>query len=175
LGGAQGLHKLHPSPSLNLVEIVMKPASNLPTLPWKSLVAALSLAIASPLLRAEPASTETRLATVTTTARLPVRLACPDVDQELPDELVQAWNEVGLPGVVRVEFKLQGRRIVEVNPLTGPQRYFRHVRKAVRSLDCRAPDGAPHVVQMNIRFVDMAGGDGATATAGLAVDDRALQ
>jgi hypothetical protein len=107
--------------------------------------------------------------------RLPLREACPAVDDDLPDALARAWDEVAIPGTVQVEFGLVGRRIVAVTPLQGPQRYFRYVRRAVRALACDSGVAEPRIVRFDIRFVDIRDRRGDGAQAGLALDDAAMR
>jgi hypothetical protein len=107
--------------------------------------------------------------------RIPIRQACPAVDDELPDALAKAWDEVAIPGTVQVEFGLVGRRIVDVTPLQGPKRYFRYVRRAVGALECDSGVTAPRIVRVDIRFVDIRDHRSDGAQAGLAIDDSAMR
>lgn len=105
--------------------------------------------------------------------QLPARQACPDIATELPDALVKAWQEVATPGVVLVQISLKGRQIVDVTPLQGPARYFRHVRWAVRNnVHCDSGGMELRSVRLNIRFV-YPGEPEATSIAGIAIENEA--
>jgi hypothetical protein len=86
---------------------------------------------------------------------LPLRTACPDVDQELPDELVQAWHDYGAPTTVPVEFKLRDGRVFDVQSATESPRLAHQLRRALQSLNCDgANDDETHTVDLVVRFVD---------------------
>jgi protein TonB len=68
----------------------------------------------------------------------PVEVAalCPDYKDTLTGALAGQFDRVGITGVVKVNIKFQGNKIVEVQPVSGPREYFRAVQNAVRRFNC---------------------------------------
>ena len=89
------------------------------------------------------------------TPRLDVRTVCPQIQAELPEALASAWQQVGQAGVVRVQFTLDGQRVTEVTPISGPRRYHRWVRSALFDVACQADRAQAQTFQIDIRFVDI--------------------
>jgi hypothetical protein len=136
--------------------------------PCRLAAAFLALAIAAPFAAAQPAAD-----TPPPGPRLPVRAACPDIDQTLPDALYAAWHRLGSPAEIVVEFHLQGQRVFDVTALAGPARYYRAVRQAVGNLECDGRDARVHDVRFRVAFVNGPGaGRGEGGTAIVDVEDR---
>lgn len=87
--------------------------------------------------------------------RRDVSSVCPQIEQELPEVLASAWQHVGQPGTVRVQFTLDGQRVAQVTPLSGPRRYHRWVRSAMQDVSCQADRQGVQAFQFDIRFVDI--------------------
>ncbi len=102
---------------------------------------------------------------------LALRTACPSVDDELPDDLAQAFQDHGSPVSVPVEFKLRGSDIYDVALAADSPRLMRQVRQAVRAMSCDSHDDAVHTVDLVVRFVDPATAPAAGDT--VAIDDSA--
>ena len=87
--------------------------------------------------------------------RLDVRTVCPQIQAELPEALASAWQQVGQAGTVRVQFTLDGQRVTDVTPVSGPRRYHRWVRSAMADVACQADRAQAQTFQLDIRFVDI--------------------
>jgi len=114
----------------------------------------------SPLFAAAQSSdatqrVEIRSAQATPAPRLDVRSVCPQIQAELPEALASAWQQVGQAGTVRVQFTLDGQRVTEVTPVSGPRRYHRWVRSAMDGVACQADRAQVQTFQLDIRFVDI--------------------
>lgn len=84
--------------------------------------------------------------------RRDVSVACPDYAQVLRDALAGVFDRVGVVGVVKVQIRIQGSRIVDVTPVSGPREYYRPVQNAVRRMRCGI-DGANEVlVPLEVSF-----------------------
>lgn len=139
-------------------------------------IVAFALAMACPPVCAQATQGSSATPSVAITERMPARQACPAIETELNDALFKAWNTVATPGTVLVQFTLKGRHIVDVTPLQGPQKYFRHVRWALRNdLNCDSGGDQLRTVRLSIRFVYPGEGDGPRSTAALAIEDAPMQ
>ncbi|MEX8511210.1 MAG: energy transducer TonB [Leptothrix ochracea] len=84
--------------------------------------------------------------------RRDVSVACPDYAQVLRDALAGVFDRVGVVGVVKVQIRIQGSKIVDVTPVSGPRDYYRPVQNAVRRMRCGV-DGANEVlVPLEVSF-----------------------
>lgn len=68
--------------------------------------------------------------------RFDVSHVCPGVAQALQDKLALTAYREDVTALVRVNFRLTGSKIEEVESGSGPQAYRRAARRAVKSLDC---------------------------------------
>jgi len=68
--------------------------------------------------------------------RTDVRAVCHNIAAELQDELAGTWGRIEEPGLVRVQFRLQGDNVHGVSATSGPSIYRSAVKRAVRQLDC---------------------------------------
>ena len=81
-----------------------------------------------------------------------LRTLCPGADQALQAELAQTWHRLGYPATVRVQMRVDGRR-VEVGPVSGAVGSHRHaVARAVGRLDCASTVAGGERVDFEIRF-----------------------
>ncbi|MEP6504100.1 MAG: hypothetical protein ABJD97_12260 [Betaproteobacteria bacterium] len=141
--------------------------------PWKALAAVVCMAAAVHGVQASTGDDERDVpAHVHVIGHMPLHDACPDVDDELSDALVPAWNDADTPVTVPVEFKVQGSNVFDVVPASSSPRLERQVRRAVRGLQCDSHDDQVHTVALVVRFVGRDGGRVATMTQ-VAIDDRA--
>ncbi len=81
--------------------------------------------------------------------------ACPAIHQQLPDALARAYQHLNLDGVVQVQMRVRGNEVVAVQTLSGPPRYHRWVRSALREVACRV-EGGEQTFAFAIRFADPA-------------------
>ena len=141
--------------------------------PWKALAAVVCMAAAVHGVHAstgEDARDEP--SHVQIVGHLPLHDACPGVDDELSEDLVQAWNDADTPVTVPVEFKLRGSDVFDVVPAASSPRLERQVRRAVRGLQCDSHDDQVHIVDLVVRFVARDGVHVATLEQ-VAIDDGA--
>jgi len=139
--------------------------------PWKAIAAI--IAMAAVVHGVHAASTDDERAApshVQILGHLPLHEACPAIDDELPDELVQAWNDTDKPVSVPVQFKLRGDKVYDVLASADSPRLFRRVRRAVRSLQCDSHDDQVHTVNLIVRFEDHHAG-APDAITQVAIDD----
>jgi hypothetical protein len=138
--------------------------------PWKALAAIIAMAAVVHGVQAATADEEERAPTahVHVIGHMPLHEACPAVDDELADDLVQAWNDADTPVTVPVQFKLRGGQVFDVMPSAESPRLYRQVRRAVRSLQCDSHDDQVHIVDMIVRFENRHG----DSITHLAIDDR---
>jgi hypothetical protein len=113
------------------------------------------LATAQSAGTAAPQRVEIRTPQLADAPRRDVTTVCPKIQDELPEALASAWQAVGKPGVVRVQFTLDGQRVTDVTPVSGPARYARWVRSALQDVSCRSDRQQAQVFQLDIRFVDI--------------------
>lgn len=97
-------------------------------------------------------------------ARGDVSKVCPAIQQQLPEALAGAYNEERRDAVVQVQMRLQGQRIVQVMPISGPRSYHRHVRSAMSAVDCRSDRSDEQVFAFAVRFGTPLPGQQASAT-----------
>ena len=119
-----------------------------------------ALLAAAPLLSAAQAAGNTQRVEILSAQaadapRRDVATVCPNIADELPEILASAWQQVGQPGTVRVQFTLDGDKVVAVTPTSGPRRYHRWVRSAMNDVTCRSDRAQVQAFQLDIRFVDI--------------------
>ncbi|QPF75114.1 hypothetical protein G8A07_20810 [Roseateles sp. DAIF2] len=90
-----------------------------------------------------------------TPPRTDVRAVCPGADQDLQDSLAKAWYQHQQPGVVRVDFKLDGRQVSEVST-SGSARlhYGQAVRRAMYGLSCNTGSAGAQRFSALISFAE---------------------
>ncbi|MFT3818492.1 MAG: hypothetical protein QM750_12790 [Rubrivivax sp.] len=81
-----------------------------------------------------------------------LRTLCPGAEQALQAELARAWHEVGYPATLRVQMRVDGRRVV-LGPVSGGVGGHRHaVTRAVGRLDCASTVAGGERVDFEVRF-----------------------
>jgi protein TonB len=80
--------------------------------------------------------------------RQEVSLACPGYQAAIAQGLEDAFDRVGIPGVVRTRLTVRGSQVVEATPVSGPKEYYKFVQSAVKRLRCSA--GGADEVQVNL-------------------------
>jgi len=114
-----------------------------------------ALAAATCCLAAQAAPSDADTARVDIVGQLPLRTACPSVDDAaLADDLAAAWSAAGKPSTVAVTFKVQRHHVYDVVPGTDSPGTFHAIRHVVHQLACDGGDDQPHDVRFVIRFVD---------------------
>lgn len=84
--------------------------------------------------------------------RADVRRVCPGIAARLQDELGGTWGRIEEPGLVRVQFRLQGDNVHGVSATSGPSIYRSAVKRAVSQLDCGSDDAADQLFAFAIEF-----------------------
>lgn len=85
--------------------------------------------------------------------RTDVRATCPGVDEHLQGKLSRSWYLEQKPGVVRVDFEIDGREISEVRASGGPRYYYQQaIRQAVHGLRCDNQQAGEQRFTMLISF-----------------------
>lgn len=142
--------------------------------PWKALAAVVCMAAVVHGVHAasgdDDRARDREPARVQIVGHLPLHEACPNVDDQLSDDLVQAWNDADTPVIVPVQFKLRGSDVFDVVPAAASARLEHQVRRAVRGLACDSHDDSVHTVDMIVRFVERNGSRASTVTP-VAMDD----
>jgi protein TonB len=80
--------------------------------------------------------------------RQEVSLACPGYQTAIAQGLEDAFDRVGIPGVVRTRLTVRGNQVVEATPVSGPKEYYKFVQSAIKRLRCSA--GGADEVQVNL-------------------------
>lgn len=70
----------------------------------------------------------------------------------LQQALDGVYDKVGIDGTVKVSLRVQGNRIVDVQPVSGPKAYQRYVLPAVRRIQCSATGEAEMIVPLDVVF-----------------------
>ncbi len=124
-----------------------------PRLRLRHAIAALAAGVVGLAAQAAPADAD--IARVDVVGQLPLRTACPSVDEAaLADDLAAAWSDARTPSSVAVTFKVQRDHVYDVVPGTDSPRTFHAIRHVVHQMDCDGGDDQPHAVRFVIRFVD---------------------
>lgn len=84
--------------------------------------------------------------------RTDVRRVCPGIAAKLQDDLGGTWGRVEEPGLVRVQFRLQGGNVHGVSATSGPSIYRSAVKRAMHQLDCGNDDAADQLFAFAIEF-----------------------
>lgn len=103
-----------------------------------------------PLLTLALLSTATSLALAQAPARHDILAACPQLAEQLPEQLASVKNELGREGTVRVQLILDARGLQRIESISGPRSYLPRVRSALQGLDCKPAEAQRFV--LNIRF-----------------------
>ncbi|CAM3715344.1 hypothetical protein [Roseateles saccharophilus] len=77
---------------------------------------------------------------------------CPQIGEQLTEDLASARQRIGRDGHVRVEFEVDARGRARLVDMDGTRSYRTPVRIALDTLDCRA--GTPQRYVLDIRFAD---------------------
>jgi hypothetical protein len=97
--------------------------------------------------------------------RVDVTSVCPQIADQLPEDLASAWQQVGRVGTVQVRFTLRGDEVLGVETTNGPRRYHHFVRSAMHDLSCRSDRGAEQSFVFYIRFDDALAAPGTGAVS----------
>jgi len=79
---------------------------------------------------------------------------CPEVGEQLSENLASAKQRIAADGEVRVEFEVDADGRAQLLTVDGTRAYRTPVRLALSSLDCTR--GTPQRYVLNIRFADPA-------------------
>jgi len=126
--------------------------------------AAFALATAGASAQDSSQSVEVR-SSARLTPRTDVQALCPDIENELPDNLATVARRVAEPALIEVRFALDGRSVSDVVVSGGPAVYQRAVRQVVRGLLCRSPDTGRQTVALRVQFIDPYAAPGQPAVA----------
>jgi len=85
-------------------------------------------------------------------AKLNVSSACPGVETTLKEALGAQWELFHQPGLVKVQFRLQGEQISAVRTHGGPDVYRQQIRRTVHSLNCSDSSGANQLYAFELHF-----------------------
>lgn len=83
------------------------------------------------------------------------RAVCLELDAEMRKALAQVAMRHREPGVMDVNFEIDGQRIGDVAVTGGPFDYRRATQRAVRSLDCSSGSAGQQSVRMQVVFKDL--------------------
>jgi protein TonB len=81
-----------------------------------------------------------------------ISLACPGYQRVLQDTLADAFDRVGVPGIVKTLLKVRGSQIVEAVPLSGPKDYYKFVQAATKRIKCSAQGAEEVQVTLEVAF-----------------------
>ena len=79
-------------------------------------------------------------------------LACPGYQAVIAQGLEDAFDRVGIPGVVRTRLTVRGAQVVDATPVSGPKEYYKFVQAAVRRMHCSAGGADEVQVSLDIQF-----------------------
>ncbi|MDM4765473.1 hypothetical protein [Pelomonas sp. SE-A7] len=84
---------------------------------------------------------------------VPVRVACPQLEQQMQDRLAYQWRQLQMGGEFRVDFNLTNGEVQEILVEGKPKAYANEIRRVLRSLDC---SGQPHAQNfaLQLRVLD---------------------
>lgn len=85
--------------------------------------------------------------------RLDVIKTCPQAGEKLNDALAYPAYLEGATGTVRVEFKLRGGRVSDVQPMGGPRVLYRDIRRAVARMGCNGDGDREQSYAFQIKFM----------------------
>lgn len=81
-----------------------------------------------------------------------IALACPGYQNVLQNVLADAFDRVGVPGVVKTLLKVRGNQVVEVLPQSGPKGYYKYVQEAGKRIKCSAQGADEVQVLLEVAF-----------------------
>ncbi len=99
-------------------------------------------------------------------AKLNVSQACPGIEQVLKDELGSHWERFHQPGLVKVQFRVNGDTVNSVRTRGGPDVYQQPIRRLVHQLNCSDSSGANQLYAFEVQFKEP-GAPGAAQTVAL--------
>ena len=79
-------------------------------------------------------------------------LACPGYQAVLSQTLEEAFERVGVTGVVRTRLTVRGNDVVDAVPVSGPKEYYKFVQAAVRRIHCSAGGAEEVQVNLDVKF-----------------------
>jgi len=77
-----------------------------------------------------------------------ITLACPGYQAVVAQGLEDAFDRVGIAGVVRTRLTVRGSQVVDATPVSGPKEYYKFVQAAVKRMHCST--GGADEVQVNL-------------------------
>lgn len=81
-----------------------------------------------------------------------IALACPGYQNVLQTSLGDAFDRVGVPGVVKTLLKVRGNQVVEAVPQSGPKGYYKYLQDAARRIKCSAQGADEVQVLLEVAF-----------------------
>ena len=81
-------------------------------------------------------------------AHADITLACPGYQAVVAQGLEDAFDRVGIAGIVRTRLTVRGAQVVDATPVSGPKEYYKFVQAAVKRMHCSA--GGADEVQVNL-------------------------
>lgn len=81
-----------------------------------------------------------------------IALACPGYQSVLQTTLADAFDRVGVAGVVKTLLKVRGNQVVEVLPQSGPKGYYKYVQEAGKRIKCSAQGADEVQVLLEVAF-----------------------
>jgi hypothetical protein len=87
-------------------------------------------------------------------ARDDILAQCPQLAEQLPEQLASIKQQVGTAGTVRVQLVLGADGVQRIESIEGPRAYRSRVKSALLGADCRSSTLQRQV--LNIRFEDPA-------------------
>ena len=66
----------------------------------------------------------------------PMRVACPEIENQLQLRLGRQWRQLQVGGEFRVDFSLVNGEVGEIHIEGRPRHYVSEIRRTLRSLDC---------------------------------------
>ncbi|MFY7867277.1 hypothetical protein [Roseateles sp.] len=85
-------------------------------------------------------------------AKLNVSNACPGIEQAMKEALTPVWTKHTQPGLVNVQFRLQGDMVNSVAARGGPDVYRQPIRTAMRRLSCTDDSGNNQLYAFELHF-----------------------
>jgi len=106
----------------------------------------------APTIVAAPPPPELAPAPAPAIVRQEASLACPGYQAVIAQGLEDAFDRVGIPGVVRTRLTVRGTQVVDATPVSGPKEYFKFVQAAVRRMHCSAGGADEVQVSLDVQF-----------------------
>lgn len=98
-------------------------------------------------------------------AKLNVSQACPGIETTLKEELGMQWERYQQPGLVKVQFRVQGDQVNTVRTRGGPDVYRQQIRRVVHLLNCSDTSGANQLYAFELHFKEAGSPSGVQTVA----------